>query len=235
MNLDSKLQISLSKRSGNIVLRRDLTRLASASHLSEALHDLVSDGRLIRLGAGIYAKARPDASGDPQLLAPSDELVREVLDRLGIRFRSVDLINEAGQATLLIDAGSQRISRRLNLGDVAVRYVRNPSAPDEPGETLPADVNALPTKGVRQFVERLARTHHIQHQRTGLDDYAQAVTRAAGDEVELDSTGKLLVALKKKHVINGRQLARLMTHHMREVQDVRSVRGLRKRGLPAQH
>lgn len=76
MNLDSKLQISLSKRSGNIVLRRDLSRLASASHLSEALHDLVSDGRLIRLGAGIYAKARPDASGDPQLLAPSDELVR---------------------------------------------------------------------------------------------------------------------------------------------------------------
>lgn len=235
MNLGSKLQISLSKRSGNIVLRRDLARLASASHLSEALHDLVTDGRLFRLSSGVYAKARPDASGEPQLPASSDVLVREVLDRLGIRFRSVDLVSEAGCDTVLIDAGGQRLSRSFDLGDVTVRYVHSPLEPEEPDEALSDDVDALPTESVRQFVERLARTHHIQHQRTGLDDYAQAVTRAAGDEVELDSTGKLLVALKKKHVINGRQLARLMTNHMREVQDVRSVRGLRKRGLPAQH
>lgn len=232
MNLGSKLQISLSKRSGNIVLRRDLARLASASHLSEALHDLVTDGRLFRLSSGVYAKTRPDASGEPQLPASSDVLVREVLDRLGIRFRSVDLVSEAGCDTVLIDAGGQRLSRSFDLGDVTVRYVHSPLEPDE---ALSGDVDALPTESVRQFVERLARVHHIQHQRTALDDYAQAVTRAAGDEVELDSTGKLLVALKKKRVITGPQLARLMTNHMREMQGVRSIRGLPKRGLPAQH
>lgn len=235
MNLGSKLQISLSKRSGNIVLRRDLAGLASASHLSEALHGLITDGRLVRLGAGVYAKARPDASGEPQLLASGDELVREVLDRLGIRFRSVNLVNEAGQATVLIDAGNQRISRKLDLGDVALRYVQSPLTPAQASAALPGDLDALPTQDVRQFIEQLARMHQVQHQRTGLDDYAQAVTRAAGDEVELDTTGKLLVALKKKQVINGRQLARLMTNHMREVQGVRSIRGLSKRGLPAQH
>lgn len=235
MNLGSKLQISLSKRSGNIVLRRDLAGLASASYLSETLHGLITDGRLVRLGAGVYAKARPDASGEPQLLASGDELVREVLDRLGIRFRSVNLVNEAGQATVLIDAGNQRISRKLDLGDVALRYVQSPLTPAQASAALPGDLDALPTQDVRQFIEQLARMHHVQHQRTGLDDYAQAVTRAAGDAVELDTTGKLLVALKKKQVINGRQLARLMTNHMREVQGVRSIRGLSKRGLPAQH
>lgn len=101
-----------------------------------------------------------------------------------------------------------------------------------PGEA--SDVDALPTKDVRQYVEGLARVHGIHYLRTGLDDYAEAVARVAGDKVKLDATSKLLVALRKQNVINGRQLARLTTNHMREVERVRSVRRFRKRGLSAQ-
>lgn len=36
MKLESKLLMSLSKRSGNVVLRRDISKLGSASHLSRA-------------------------------------------------------------------------------------------------------------------------------------------------------------------------------------------------------
>jgi hypothetical protein len=82
--------------------------------------------------------------------------------------------------------------------------------------TMPDDVDALPTANVSAFVEHYANAHGIRSVRTGLDDYAEAVTRASGDDVQLDATGKLLVALKKNRLINGRQLARLMTNHMRE-------------------
>lgn len=86
---------------------------------------------------------------------------------------------------------------------------------------------------VSEFVERLAQAYGVQYRRSGLDDFAEAVTRAAGDEVELDLTGKLLVALKKQDRINGRQFARLMANHIREIKRVRPIRGLRNQGLPA--
>lgn len=90
---------------------------------------------------------------------------------------------------------------------------------------VPEDVTQLPHRGVGTFVARLAKAHGVAYKRTQLDDFAEAVTRLAGDDEQLDDTGKLLATLRKKSVINGPQLARLMTNHMSEQQDaVRSVR-----------
>ncbi len=82
---------------------------------------------------------------------------------------------------------------------------------------MPVDLHLLPQSGVREFVEQFANQHHVEYARSGLDDWAEAVTLASGDDVKLDRTGKLLVMLKKRHLINGRQLARLMTNHLKEV------------------
>ena len=71
------------------------------------------------------------------------------------------------------------------------------------------------------------------HKRSGLDAFAEAITRVSGDDTRLDETGKLLVELKKRHIINGRQLARLATNYMTEVLDVRSIQGFRGPGLPS--
>lgn len=233
MKLESKLLVSLGKRSGNVVQRRELTPLASASHLSEVIGRLVDAGRLVRLGAGIYAKAQPDGKGQAKPLVGPVDLVREVFQKLGVHVLAVTLETEAGRPVVVVDAGEQRIGRKLAIGGMPVRYVRHK---DLPGtlEPLGLDVDALPTKGVNRFVQRLAKLHGLTHVRTGVDDFAEAVTRTAGDDVVLDSTGKLLAVLKKKQLVSGRQLARLMTNHMREVQSVRSVRRLRKRGLSAQ-
>ena len=85
-----------------------------------------------------------------------------------------------------------------------------------PPTSLPAELDALPTTQVSEFVRDFALAHDVRFQRTALDDWTEAVTRASGDDVSLDATEKLLVALKKRHLINGRQMARLMTNHMRE-------------------
>ncbi|AEF88809.1 hypothetical protein DelCs14_1783 [Delftia sp. Cs1-4] len=235
MKLGSKLLVSLGKRSGNVVQRRELAEIASASHLSEAIGRLVEAGRLVRLGAGFYAKARPDNEGKGRPLAGPVDLVREVFEKLGVPLRTVSLVTEDGHLVLLVDPGGQRIARKLDIAGTPVRYVKGTARRRAADDVMPLDPDALPTKGVSRFVERFARAHGIAHLRTGLDDYAEAVTRTAGDDVVLDATGKLLAALKKKDLINGRQLARLMTNHMREVKHVRSVRRLRKRGLSAQH
>lgn len=234
MNLDSKLLMSLKKRSGNVVLRRELSGLGSPSHLSAAIQNLVANGRLIRLGAGVYAKTSPDSEGNARFAVGSDMLLREALGKLGVEVLDVTIRPENGRSVCLVDTGGSRISRKLGWDNIRVKYVGRPEGL-QTGEAppLPADVDLLPTQNVGKFVERLARAHGIQYRRSGLDDFAEAVTRAAGDDVRLDVTGKLLVALKKKDLINGRQFSRLMTNHIREIKRVRPVRGLRNQGLPA--
>ncbi|MBB5445629.1 hypothetical protein HDG38_004261 [Paraburkholderia sp. WSM4177] len=110
-----------------------------------------------------------------------------------------------------------------------VRYVSQLERP-QPGAAprLRTDVDKLPTQNVGKFVERLARTYGIQYRRSGLDDFAEAVTRVAGYDVELDLTGKRVVALEKQNRINGRQFALSMANHIREIKRVRPVRGLRR-------
>ncbi|WP_213764113.1 hypothetical protein [Caballeronia sp. dw_19] len=234
MNLDGKLLMSLKKRSGNVVLRRELAGLGSSSHLSAALQHLVANGRLVRLGAGVYAKTSPDPEGDTRFAVGYDMLLREALGKLGVAVLNVTIQHENGRSVCLVDTGASRISRKLGWDNIRVRYVGQRERPQMGAvPRLPADVDKLPTQNVGKFVERLAQAYGVQYQRSGLDDFAEAVTRAAGDDVKLDLTGKLLVALKKQDRINGRQFARLMANHMREVKCVRSVRGLRNQGLPA--
>jgi len=85
-------------------------------------------------------------------------------------------------------------------------------AADRP-RTLP---DGLPSIGVGAYVERLAQLHGIDATPERLDSWAEAVTRAAGDEVRLDRIGQLLVALKRRHVIDGRLMARLLASHLLE-------------------
>jgi hypothetical protein len=229
---ESKLLMSLGKRAGNVVLRRDFSGLVGKTQLSEGISRLVGSGRLVRLGTGLYAKSQPDSQGRPRLLAQPVELVREVFEKLGISIRAVELGADSGQPVVIVDGGDQRIARKLDVAGMPVRYVKQ-NVRSRGVEILPLDLDAMPTKGVSGFIERFARAHGICYVRTGLDDYAEAVTRTAGDDVVLDATGKLLATLKKKNLINGRQLARLMTNYTREMKSVRSIRRPRKRGISA--
>lgn len=61
-----------------------------------------------------------------------------------------------------------------------------------------------------------SRAHNVSAERTALDDWTEAVSRAAGDDIRLDRVERLLVAVKMLGLINGRQAARLLTNHMRE-------------------
>ena len=86
---------------------------------------------------------------------------------------------------------------------------------------MPGDLNLLPEVGVSRYIELFAAALHVTFERTRLDDWAEAITRAAGDDVRLDRTEKLLVALKKQRLISGRQAARLLLNHGKELERAR--------------
>jgi hypothetical protein len=158
-------------------------------------------------------------SSENSALSPSgvQDIAAEVFKKLGRTIKSAKTDSDSSHAVVVIDGGIHRLSRKFKIGHIKIEY-SNPKTMFQDLINLPDDLDALPKKNVSDFIHRFAQSRCVTFKRSGLDQWAEAVTRAAGDDVKLDETGKLLVTLKKKHFINGRQMARLMTNHLRECQ-----------------
>jgi reverse gyrase len=85
-----RMQRSITLRRSEVVLRSEFDDWASASQVTRALHALVEAGRIVRLGHGVYAKARRSfVTGQPVPRAALDDLVQEALQKMGIPVHEV--------------------------------------------------------------------------------------------------------------------------------------------------
>lgn len=72
-----------------VFLRKDFAADGSYRHAGRILRQLVNEGKLARIGLGLYAKARPSKiSGRTMLDAPGgfDQVSKEALNRLGVKW-----------------------------------------------------------------------------------------------------------------------------------------------------
>lgn len=81
-------------------------------------------------------------------------------------------------------------------------------------EQRPSAAPASPS--IKTQIHELARQHGIRYERSGLDDWAEAVTRLAGDDVRLDETEQLLVALRQAGILSGGERTRLHARYLNE-------------------
>ena len=215
MKAIDRLRISIGRRRDEVILRSELVDLCSPSQLSNALDKLIKEGTLMRVSSGVFAKRSKTSEYAVQSPSMTKDLAAEIFRKLGL---SIDITwgeSENNREVVVIHGGSHRLSRKFNLGYTSIEYADPKSKFSHP-IVLPENLDDLPKKNVSEFVKQFALSRHINFKRSRLDDWAEAVTRASGDDVRLDITGKLLVALKKKQLINGRQMARLMSNHLRE-------------------
>jgi hypothetical protein len=90
----------------------------------------VEDGVIVKLGVGVYAKAKPSVlSGAPIPVRPVGILAEEVLGKMGVKTYPSKLVAEynAGRTTQLpagtvINTGHRRIVRKLGFGRNTVTY-----------------------------------------------------------------------------------------------------------------
>ncbi len=68
---------------------------------------------------------------------------------------------------------------------------------------------------VKAEILALARVHGIAYQPTALDDLGNVITRLAGDDVQLDEPGFLLLALRRAGHITSSEAARLHGKYLR--------------------
>jgi len=121
---------SIAVRKGEVIMRADFRSMGSESQITRALKALIAEGRIVRLGYGVYAKARPSSlSGKPVPRACLAELAQEALIKMGVepKLGSAQAAYAEGRspdvpAHTCFNTGKRRISRKITVGRTVVRY-----------------------------------------------------------------------------------------------------------------
>lgn len=134
LSLKTRMAREISRnKNRNVFIRADFKDKGTPSRITRALQDLTSEGRIIRLGYGIYAKARPSLiTGEPVPYVPLELLATEAFDRLGIDIEAGLALEdyERGDTTQIpvnpaFRTRGKRISRKISLGGREVIYEKN--------------------------------------------------------------------------------------------------------------
>lgn len=111
-------------------MRADFKSMGSQSQITRALKDLIAEGKIVRLGYGVYAKARPSVlSGKPVPRVTLAELAQEALIKMGIepKLGRAQAAYAEGRTPdvpmhTAFNTGKHRISRKITVGLQTVRY-----------------------------------------------------------------------------------------------------------------
>lgn len=213
MRLFQRVNHAVANRSSVLITRADLASLGESSQMTVVLRKLVDQGELIRLSRGIYVKAKRNAHGEPTPITATEVIVDEVVKLLGILPEDAWTEIEGPSWRVAVRTPQSRVHRTLQVGSsrvviFALRKADRMLVPENSAE--------LPRLNVRGYIERLAHAYYVTGERTNLDRWSDAVSRAAGDSSHLDRVGRLLSRLKQKRVISGVQMAHLMTNYLAE-------------------
>jgi hypothetical protein len=132
MNITDRIRRSVRGRTDLVFRPTDFLAFGSEASVKRALKELTSIGILVRLGVGIYAKAKPSViSGKPIPAQPLEILGPQALTKLGIRPRQSLQTAEynAGRTTqvptgIVVNVGKQRISRKIGFNGKFLQYER---------------------------------------------------------------------------------------------------------------
>lgn len=132
MNITERIRRSVRNRADLVFRPTDFLLFGSEASVKRALKELTDLGVLVRLGVGIYAKAKPSViSGKSIPIQPLEVLGPQALSKLGVRLKeSVQTANyNSGRSTqvptgLVINIGKQRISRKIGFNGKFLQYER---------------------------------------------------------------------------------------------------------------
>jgi hypothetical protein len=82
----------------------------------------------------------------------------------------------------------------------------------------------IPTVGLAAFIADLATQHGVVYESTSSSALAQAITRLSGDDGAPDPTERLIIALRRAELIDGKTMLRLQGRYLDEKFHARSVR-----------
>jgi hypothetical protein len=91
--LRARIETRIARKRDDVFLPREFADLGGEDQVLRALRGLVRDGRLVRLGYGVYVRAvTSELSGKPLLYSPNGfaGAVREALNKLGVNWEPTE-------------------------------------------------------------------------------------------------------------------------------------------------
>ena len=126
MSIKVRIQKRLSRSKRYVFLRTDFKDIAGYDQVGRVLRDLVKGGELLKVGYGVYTKARKNPITDrlmPACPGGSDAVILEVLERLNVdyllgRSSTKYLSGESTQIPAYTQIETPyRFKRRLSVGN----------------------------------------------------------------------------------------------------------------------
>jgi UDP-N-acetylglucosamine enolpyruvyl transferase len=130
MVIEERLKRSIALRKDDVFLRSEFSDFGSPAQVSRALRHLVANGVLVKLGVGVFAKAKVSVlTGKPIPVRPLEVLAPLALQKLGVKITAGRAVREYNAsdslqlpAGIVFDTGSRRINRKLGFGGRYVVY-----------------------------------------------------------------------------------------------------------------
>jgi len=132
--LRARIEARIARKKGDsFFLTREFSDLGGERQVLRALSGLVRDGKLVRLGYGVYGRAIISRlTGEPLLYSPGGfrSAWREALDKLGVEWEPTEserAYNEGRSTQIPFNPVARvrgRFSRRLHNGTVELAIVR---------------------------------------------------------------------------------------------------------------
>jgi len=133
-SLKSRVERRVLKKQTDVFTPKDFANLGGEDQVLRALRILTREQKLIRLGYGVYARARKSAlTGRVVLANPQGFLAvgRQALDRLNVKWEltSAQLDYNSGKSTQIpinpVIRIKGRFSRKLRYGNTEIVFERN--------------------------------------------------------------------------------------------------------------
>jgi len=132
LSLKSKVSMKISRSKREVFLRSDFENLAGYDQIGRALRQLTSEGTLLKVGYGLYAKARPNRiTGKPMLSAEGgfSQVAEEALSRLGVKWQPSKTVQAYQAGSTQIPANAEvivldRFNRRIGTEKFELQMAR---------------------------------------------------------------------------------------------------------------
>lgn len=131
--LDSKIKYRIARSKDNVFIPEDFSDLSGRDQVGRVLRQLIKEGTLVKIGYGLYAKARYSDLFNKVMPAESlSALAREALEKLGIETvpTTYERLYNEGKSTQVptgnVVGVKDRVARKISFEGREIIYERVP-------------------------------------------------------------------------------------------------------------
>jgi hypothetical protein len=130
--IESKILRRIAHKKSNVLMRDDFVDLGGYDQVGRALLQLTRKGIIVKIGYGLYAKAKISSlTGEPVLIEPLPILAKEAMKRLGVKVSptTAELDYQTGKSTQVptgrLIGVKSRINRKIGYKGASIYYERS--------------------------------------------------------------------------------------------------------------